>query len=668
MTVTVSAPPHRAPPRAPRHRRARARACRGSSTTRPAGWTPDARTASRSTRRRHRRSPSRSNPTSRCSCPGRRRRSPRASARRVRVQRARRATARGRDPSPRPTVETGLLRPGGLDRAARRRDLEREPDVATTAAPRSCAASSHVRPGLVRARLYATAHGLYEAEINGARVGDDALSPGWTVYRERLRYYTYDVTELLADGRQRDRRVARRRLVPRTPRLARRLPQPLRRRPLASSLSSSCTYADGTRETIATDADVEGGARARSCAPASTTARTTTPATSRPAGRSAGFDDSGWEPRAAARPRPAHARRPDRAAGARAPRRCRPVAVLTHADRHAHPRLRPEPRRPSCASASPAPAGTTVTPAHRGGAAGRRALHAPAARRALDRRLHPRRPRRRRGVGAALHLPRLPLRRGRRLARRSRRRRRGGRPRRPGAPHRPRAHRLVRLVRPAARTACTRTSCGACAATSSTSPPTARSATSALGWTGDIQVFAPTASFLYDVSGMLARLAPRRRRRAAARRHRPLVRAGDPGRHDVDADPPGAAWGDVATLTPWTLYERFGDVGVLRAQFDSARRWVDLHRPTRRARPPVERPGFQLGDWLDPAAPPQDPADARTDRYLVATAYFAQSARTGRADGRACSAHDDEAAHYAHLADEVRGGVRGARTCCPTAG
>jgi alpha-L-rhamnosidase len=51
---------------------------------------------------------------------------------------------------------------------------------------------------VVRARLYATAHGVYEAEINGRRVGSDALSPGWTVYGQRLQYRTYDVTSHLA--------------------------------------------------------------------------------------------------------------------------------------------------------------------------------------------------------------------------------------------------------------------------------------------------------------------------------------------------------------------------------------------------------------------------------------------------------------------------------------
>ena len=53
---------------------------------------------------------------------------------------------------------------------------------------------------IVRARLYATAQGLYEAEINGTLVGDQVLAPGWTSYQHRLRYQTYDVTDLLAEG------------------------------------------------------------------------------------------------------------------------------------------------------------------------------------------------------------------------------------------------------------------------------------------------------------------------------------------------------------------------------------------------------------------------------------------------------------------------------------
>jgi alpha-L-rhamnosidase len=48
---------------------------------------------------------------------------------------------------------------------------------------------------------YITAHGLYEANINGKRVGDAYLTPGWTSYKNRLQYQTYDVTDLLKDGK-----------------------------------------------------------------------------------------------------------------------------------------------------------------------------------------------------------------------------------------------------------------------------------------------------------------------------------------------------------------------------------------------------------------------------------------------------------------------------------
>src|SRR5205085_8584261 len=52
----------------------------------------------------------------------------------------------------------------------------------------------------VRARLYITALGLYDAFVNGQRVGDEWLTPGWTDYNTRVQYQTYDVTDLLREG------------------------------------------------------------------------------------------------------------------------------------------------------------------------------------------------------------------------------------------------------------------------------------------------------------------------------------------------------------------------------------------------------------------------------------------------------------------------------------
>lgn len=52
-----------------------------------------------------------------------------------------------------------------------------------------------------KARLYITSCGLYEASINGSRVGDFVLAPGITDYRKRIQYQTYDVTDMLRSGK-----------------------------------------------------------------------------------------------------------------------------------------------------------------------------------------------------------------------------------------------------------------------------------------------------------------------------------------------------------------------------------------------------------------------------------------------------------------------------------
>ncbi len=51
------------------------------------------------------------------------------------------------------------------------------------------------------ARLYISAHGLYQVEINGTRVGDQEFTPGWTSYETRLQYQTYDITTHLVQNK-----------------------------------------------------------------------------------------------------------------------------------------------------------------------------------------------------------------------------------------------------------------------------------------------------------------------------------------------------------------------------------------------------------------------------------------------------------------------------------
>ncbi|NKY10426.1 alpha-L-rhamnosidase [Cellulomonas hominis] len=174
-----------------------------------------------------------------------------------------------------------------------------------------------------------------------------------------------------------------------------------------------------------------------------------------------------------------------------------------------------------------------------------------------------------------------------------------------------------------------------------------------LGWTGDLQVFAPTAAFLYDVSGFLgswlADLALEQRELDWVPPYVPYLPLEPFASLPQD---PMAVWGDVAVLTPDALHRATGDTGVLRRQLDSAVRW--LEHVERGAGPGRICHGTeQLGDWLDPAAPPENPFEATTDRYLVATAYFAHSARRLAAVA-AVLGEDALAARYAALADEVR--------------
>ena len=143
-----------------------------------------------------------------------------------------------------------------------------------------------------------------------------------------------------------------------------------------------------------------------------------------------------------------------------------------------------------------------------------------------------------------------------------------------------------------------------------------------LGWTGDLEVFSPTASFLYDVSGLLRSwlrdLAEEQRRSGGAVPH---VVPNALGASAAGA----AAWADAATIVPWVLYQNFADPQILADQFDSMCMWVD-HVAAIAGEGRLWDKGFQFGDWLDPTAPPDKPAQARTDKTIVASAYFVRSA------------------------------------------
>jgi alpha-L-rhamnosidase len=93
--------------------------------------------------------------------------------------------------------ETGLLNP--TDWQANWIELALATDGKVGPAP-IFAKQFAVNKTVKSARLYITSHGLYEAYINGKKVGNELFTPGWTSYHKRLQYQTYDVTALLKPG------------------------------------------------------------------------------------------------------------------------------------------------------------------------------------------------------------------------------------------------------------------------------------------------------------------------------------------------------------------------------------------------------------------------------------------------------------------------------------
>ena len=143
-----------------------------------------------------------------------------------------------------------------------------------------------------------------------------------------------------------------------------------------------------------------------------------------------------------------------------------------------------------------------------------------------------------------------------------------------------------------------------------------------LGWTGDLCVFANTANYLYDTCGTLEGWL----KDVAAEQMTggsgvpPLVTP------DALRTPrvPQAIWGDVVVSAPWDLYEAFGDEQVLSRQYESMKAWID-HGIPRDERGLWEPSLFQLGDWLDPRAPANEPGNGVTDSHFVANAYLIRS-------------------------------------------
>jgi alpha-L-rhamnosidase len=146
-----------------------------------------------------------------------------------------------------------------------------------------------------------------------------------------------------------------------------------------------------------------------------------------------------------------------------------------------------------------------------------------------------------------------------------------------------------------------------------------------LGWTGDAQAFFRTAAFNMGVNNFFVKWLKDLAAGQATNGAVPfIIPAIDLGFGNV---PIGAAgWSDAATIIPWNLYLVYGDKQILFDQYTSMKDWVDYIQKS--SNDDLWNTGFQFGDWLSYRAAENDPFDyvsAVTDKQFVAQCFYANS-------------------------------------------
>lgn len=191
------------------------------------------------------------------------------------------------------------------------------------------------------------------------------------------------------------------------------------------------------------------------------------------------------------------------------------------------------------------------------------------------------------------------------------------------------------------------------------------------GWTGDWQVFAPTAAYLYDVLAFtrkwLGDVMLDQRADGCVANMSPC-----PPSEGFDGPLGGlhgsAGWGDAVVSVPWDLYQAYGDTSLLAEMWRAMTAWVRFaagaaagsRHPDRAAARPEpaahERylwdSGFHWGEWMEPGVTVTDfPAFARADKSEVATAYLYRSAATVVRVARVLGLREDQWRPYQAIAE-----------------
>lgn len=148
-----------------------------------------------------------------------------------------------------------------------------------------------------------------------------------------------------------------------------------------------------------------------------------------------------------------------------------------------------------------------------------------------------------------------------------------------------------------------------------------------LGWTGDAQAFAPTACFNRDAASFYTKwmkdFIADQNDDGSVPWVVPMVLRGGAGT-GWSQGYGATGWADAAIIVPWTIYQAYGDTGILGTQYNSMKAWVEFMRK-QSGESCLFNKGFHFGDWLAFATTQSDYPGATTDKDLIATAYYYHS-------------------------------------------
>jgi len=173
-----------------------------------------------------------------------------------------------------------------------------------------------------------------------------------------------------------------------------------------------------------------------------------------------------------------------------------------------------------------------------------------------------------------------------------------------------------------------------------------------LGWTGDAQVFARTASFNHDTAAFYTKWLKDVALDQEADGAVPFVIPNVLSHKTRKGEAASAGWADVAVVVPWVVYQSFGDKRILEEQYASMKAWVEYMRRQADEKY-IWSNGFSFGDWLAFATTRSDYPGATTDKDLIQTAYFARSTAL-LAKAAAVLGKKEEAAEYTSLEEKIK--------------